>query len=208
MENDLRRWIRVVETEQIARRFIIKPAPGVGKHTVFENGEAIATIWFERTRWRNEIKTKGKLTLLDGRSIDLGGYSTFADVKRHLSDLITNADVYAVQVTYDVSLFRYARKDDGWELSFTAATKTKNYGFTPSGTGNAWTVFGTVIDIARKFITLKHPKVIKIESDITERSRVAVNRRIARAIANGLPYEIEDEEYHIFIRRMPEELSS
>ncbi len=36
-------------------------------------------------------------------------------------------------VTYDVSLFRYDRKNDGWELSFTAATKTKDFGFAPSG---------------------------------------------------------------------------
>jgi hypothetical protein len=107
-------------------------------------------------------------------------------------------------VTYDVSLFRYDRENDGWELSFTAATKTKEFGFAPSGTGNAWTVFGTVINIARKFIALKKPNVIKIESDITERSRVAVNLRIARAIANELPYAIEDENYHIFVRRLPE----
>jgi hypothetical protein len=92
MENNLRRWILLVENEQTARRFVIKPAPGVGKHIVIENGEQIASIWFERTRWRNEINTKGKLTLRDGRSIDLGGYSYFGDVKRHLTDLITRLE--------------------------------------------------------------------------------------------------------------------
>jgi hypothetical protein len=92
MENDLRRWMRLVESEQAARRFIIKPAPGVGKHTVFENGAPIAEIWFERTRWRNDITTRGKLTLRDGRSTDLSGYSYFADVKRHLTDLISRLE--------------------------------------------------------------------------------------------------------------------
>ena len=76
----------------MTRHFMIKPTQGVGKHVVIENGNEIASIWFERTRWRNEITTKGKITLHNGRSTDLNGFSYFHDVKRHLTDLITNLE--------------------------------------------------------------------------------------------------------------------
>jgi hypothetical protein len=107
-------------------------------------------------------------------------------------------------VIYDVSLFRYDRRQDAWELSFTARTKQKDYGFEASGTGNAWTVFGTVIAIARQFISRKRPGTLKIESDITKRARAKVNLRLAQAIAQDLPYTIEDEHYHIFLHRLSE----
>ena len=81
------------------------------------------------------------------------------------------------KVTYEVSCFRFDSTTDSWVLDFTAATKKEDFGHQVSNTGNAWKVFGTVVAIAKQFLVLKKPKMLKIESDLTERSRLAVNRR-------------------------------
>lgn len=104
------------------------------------------------------------------------------------------------KVTYTASIFLFDSSIDGWDLSFSAATKTQDFGFRASRTGNSWKVFGTVVAIAREFIKLKHPKLIKIESDTTERSRLAVNRRIAGAIADGMPYTVSMDGDDILIQ--------
>ena len=98
------------------------------------------------------------------------------------------------KITYTASLFR--SHSDTWDFSFTAASKTEDYGFDASGTGNAWTVFGTIVDIARQFIKIRNPSEIKIESDITERNRSAVNNRIAKAISDGLGYSVRSVDDH------------
>lgn len=89
------------------------------------------------------------------------------------------------KVQYDVSIFCYDSALKAWELSFTAKTRKTDFGFSASGTGNARKVFGTVVEIAREFL-VGHPDCcMKIVSDHTERSRLAVNRRIASAIADN-----------------------
>lgn len=103
------------------------------------------------------------------------------------------------KVSYTVSCFRYDSSVDAWELAFEAATKKEEFGHRVSKTGNAWKVFGTVIAIARQFIVLKQPKILKIESDVTERSRLAVNRRIAAAIVDGQAYTVSETDKHEII---------
>jgi hypothetical protein len=95
-------------------------------------------------------------------------------------------------VKYTVSLFRYDSTMDAWELSFVAATAKKDYGFSQSGTGNAWTVFGTVIAITRQFIEQKHPTILKITNEGAK--RFAVNSRLAKAIMAGFPYELQPQD--------------
>lgn len=103
------------------------------------------------------------------------------------------------KVKYTVSIFLYDSTINAWDLSFVAETKNQDFGFRASNTGNQWTVLGTVIKIAQKFIEDRHPKMVRIESDTTERSRLAVNRRIAGAIAQGSSYTVSVDDDVIMI---------
>ena len=107
-------------------------------------------------------------------------------------------------VVYTASCFLYMRPKDLWEFSFSAKTKKQDFGYEPSGTGNAFTVFGTIVDIAATFLRTKRPAGIKIESDSTHRSRASVNARIANAIADlSSDYRLVDlgQEETIYIIR-------
>lgn len=107
------------------------------------------------------------------------------------------------KVTYEVSIFRFDSTVDGWLFDFTAATKDEEFGYEVSNTGNAWKVFGTVADIAKRFVALKKPKLLKIENDPTERSRLAVNRRIASAVVQGTRYRMSVDGEDILIEVAP-----
>lgn len=75
--------------QPVPRSFVLKPA-GVNTHAIYHNGIQIGQLRFGRFRDRvRGIHTEGRLTLSDGRSMDLGGYSYFRDIKRDLPDLIT-----------------------------------------------------------------------------------------------------------------------
>jgi hypothetical protein len=116
---------------------------------------------------------------------------------------------YVEDIAYTVSLFLFDSPTDSWELSFTAASGDTDFGFNPTGTGNAFAVLGTVIQIAKAFLALKQPNCIKIESDIWPRSRFLVNWRIASAISHGTDYVSEKNEHkEIFIKKSEQQNES
>lgn len=87
------------------------------------------------------------------------------------------------KVIYTVSFFRYDSRNDLWDFSFTAETKEKDYGYSRSGTGNAFKVYGTIVDIADVFLQKKNPRGIKLDSEVDLRNtRFSVNFHIAKII--------------------------
>ena len=88
------------------------------------------------------------------------------------------------KILYSVSIFRYDSTQDAWELSFVAQDT-----YQATGTGRALTVFGTVADIALAFARDEQPRLVKIVSDTTERSRFVVNQRLARIVGEKIGYE-------------------
>ncbi len=84
-------------------------------------------------------------------------------------------------------------------MSFVAKTKKTDFGFRARGTGNAFKVFGTVIDIAKMFMQFKHPAIIMIDNDMTERSRFAVNKRIAESLADQMGYRVSVDDDEILL---------
>jgi hypothetical protein len=62
-------------------------------------------------------------------------------------------------------------------------------GFTINGTGDEFQVFGTVMDVARKFITAKHPLALSFTAQ--EPSRKKLYSRFLKLAAKELPgYEV------------------
>lgn len=79
-----------------------------------------------------------------------------------------------------------------------------------TGTGNAFAVYSTVLDIVAKYLASQGGAVreLEIQSDTTERSRHAVNRRLAQKIAEiGHFDEIEDDGSMILLKRSQANLS-
>jgi hypothetical protein len=102
-------------------------------------------------------------------------------------------------VIYAVSVFRKNSLEDIWELSFSARTKTKDYGYVVSGTGNAWKVFATVVQMGTRFVQSNHPRSLLISSDTTHRTRFRVNRRIAQEIAERTNRIVRENGGDLFI---------
>src|ERR1051326_3193561 len=92
MHTELKRWRALIENER-PRRLMLKPIRGAAfTHAIFADGVQIAEVRFERVNDRWGVRTRGRLTLNDGRSTDISGYSYFADVKRDLPDLLAQLE--------------------------------------------------------------------------------------------------------------------
>ena len=81
------------------------------------------------------------------------------------------------------------RKVLQWEFQFRLAQspseEKSRYGI--SGTGHAFTVFATVIDILKAFIKAYNPPEIEFSANTNEPSRVKLYRRFIQQIKNEIP---------------------
>lgn len=136
--------------------------------------------------WKNEI-----FETLDGST------ARWRWVERKSIEWV--AEFRIQSVTYTVSIFLEHSVEGRWELSFTAETPEREFGYSRSGTGNAWMVFSTVVQIARMFVQERSPNIIRIDSE--DSKRLAVNRRIAQAIAHDNPYTVTVFGNNIYITK-------